>query len=55
LFFLMRRRPPFLLDGFQRADGGEDVAGFTLLAAGDGAVAAWRRGRRVGVLRCCWR
>jgi len=27
--------PLLLLDGFEGADGGEDVAGFSLFAAGD--------------------
>jgi hypothetical protein len=35
LFFLRSCWPQFLLDGFQGADGGEDVAGFGLFAAGD--------------------
>jgi hypothetical protein len=35
LFFGRRRRTSFLLDGFQRAYGGDNVAGFGLFAAGD--------------------
>jgi len=35
LFFLGSRRPPFLLDDFQGANSGDDVAGFGLLALGD--------------------
>ena len=38
--------PLLLLDGLQRADGGDDVAGLGFLAAGDGR--RWRQVLRVG-------
>jgi len=38
LLFLRRRRPLLLFDVLKGADGGEDVAGLGLFAAGDAAV-----------------
>src|SRR5262249_13091232 len=43
--FFGSRRPLLLLDGFQRADGGEDVAGLRFFPAGD-------RGRGWFLCRC---
>jgi hypothetical protein len=47
LFFLVSCGPPLLLDGLQRADGGEDVAGFGFFAAGDGLSGGGRMSGRV--------
>jgi hypothetical protein len=38
LFFLGCCRPLFVLDGLQRADRGNDVAGLAFLSAGDRAI-----------------
>jgi hypothetical protein len=43
LFFLKGGEAFFLLDLFQRANGGEDVAGLLLLAAGEWDDACLRR------------
>ena len=40
LLFFRRGGPLFLLDGFEGADGGDDVAGLGLLAAGDDGLGA---------------
>jgi hypothetical protein len=43
LFFLRVCRTLLLLDGLERADGGEDVAGLAFFATGDG----YRNGSRL--------
>ena len=45
---LWRGGPLFLLDALEGADGGEDVAGFRLLAAGDRRALPWK------IRKCRW-
>jgi hypothetical protein len=55
LFFFSCCRPRILLDGLQRADGGDYVAGFGLLAAGDAAGWMCRLVIGRGLVFCCGR